>query len=138
MNRTGPSKRQILPSASGGPGGGGAAGMVPGVKAGNLLFFSAIRGAGADRQWSDDTKMQARNALDTLKRLMEAAGGTLDNVARVTVFFEDLKYRAAFNEVWLEYFPQEPPARIALEVANASTGPDRQAHFVLDVIAVAP
>ena len=114
-------------------------GMVPGVRAGGFLFFSAVRGGGPLRgPMADDTKEQARQAFTNLQLLLEGAGATLDHVVKVTVYFESLEFREDFHEVWMEVFPEEPPARIALEVANASARPGGNARFVMDVIAVAP
>jgi 2-iminobutanoate/2-iminopropanoate deaminase len=113
--------------------------MVPGVKAGGFIFFSAVRGNNpADGQMSDDTREQARQALENLKIMINGAGGTLEHIVKVTLYLHDLKYRAAFHEVWMEYFPKDPPARIAIQVADANATPGRNAHFALDVIAMAP
>lgn len=129
--------REPIPVAAGGPGHG--AGMTAGVKAGGLIFLSAIRGnRPGDRQLSDDTREQARQAFENIKALLEGAGGSLDHVVKVTLYLHDLKYRTPFHEVWMEYFPTNPPARIALQVADANTQPGGNAHFALDVIAVAP
>ena len=113
-------------------------GMVPGVKAGGLIFFSAIRGNGPNAPMSDDTKEQAQQAFRNLKLLLEGAGATLDHVAHVTLYLQDLNYRQAFHDVWMEHFPKDPPARIAIGVADANPAPGGKAHFALDVIAVAP
>lgn len=129
--------REPIPVAAGGPGHG--AGMTAGVKAGGLIFLSAIRGnRPGDRKLSDDTREQARQAFENIKALLEGAGGSLDHVVKVTLYLHDLKYRTPFHEVWMEYFPTNPPARIALQVADTNTQPGGNAHFALDVIAVAP
>ncbi len=115
------------------------AGMVAGVKAGGMLFFSAVRGGGPrGTEISTDTREQTVQAFKNLSLLLEGAGATLDHVAKITVFFQDLAYRTAFHEVWMETFPENPPARTAMQVTNASAGPNGGAHFVMDVIAVAP
>ncbi len=129
--------REELQSPPGGPRHG--RGMVAGVRAGGFLFFSAIRGNNpTTREWSDDPSEQARQALENLRLLLEANGATLDHVVKVTLYLQDLAYRTAFHEVWMEYFPEHPPARIAVQVANASASPGGKAHFALDVIALAP
>lgn len=131
------SLREPITPPEGGSGHG--PGLVAGVKLGGLLFFSAIRGNGPrGTEMSDDTREQARRAFENLKVLLSAAGATLDHVAKVTLYLQDLKYRQAFHEVWMEYFPENPPARTALQVADTNTAPGGKAHFVLDVIAVAP
>src|SRR5947199_8384602 len=126
--------RQIIPSAATGPGHG--AGMVPGIKAGGFIFFSAVRGRGPNG-FSDDTKEQTRAALDSLKDMLAASGATLEHVVKVTLYLHDLKYRSAFHEVWMEYFPKDPPARLAMQVADANAQPGQGAQFVLDVIPLA-
>lgn len=129
--------RKILTSPPGGPKHG--KGMVPGVKAGGFLFFSAIRGGDpATGEWSEDTSVQARRALENLKMLLEDNGATLGHVVKVTLYLHELKYRTPFHEVWMEYFPENPPARIAIRVADANASESGRAHFALDVIALAP
>jgi 2-iminobutanoate/2-iminopropanoate deaminase len=129
--------RETLKSPPQGPGHG--QGMVPGVKAGGLMFFSAIRGNDPQtRGWSDDTETQARQALENLRLLLEANGATLQHVVKVTLFLQKLEYRTAFHKVWMEYFAENPPARIAFEVGDANSNRNGNAHFALDVIAVAP
>ena len=137
MAQKGPIREIIHPKPGGAAHG---AGMVPGVKAGGFIFFSAIRGNGPGGRdtMSDDTKEQARQAFKNLELLLEGAGATLDHVVKVTLYLHDLRYRQPFHEVWMEKFPENPPARIAMQVADASPTPGGKAHFALDVIALAP
>ena len=130
-------KRKIVPVPAGwdmhGPG------MVPGVIAGGFIFFSALRGLHpSTREYSDDPEEQARQTMENMKGLCEAAGATLDHVVKVTLYLADLKYRQVFHKAWMEYFPESPPARIAIEVADANAIPGRNAYFAIDVIAIAP
>lgn len=128
--------RETIESPPGGPK--HMKGMVAGVRAGNLIFFSAIRGRDpATGQFSDDTKEQARHAFDGLKAMLEHSGLTLAHVVKVTMFMNDLNYRDLIHEVWMQYWPENPPARTAFQVVNASAAPHGNAHFVLDVIALA-
>jgi 2-iminobutanoate/2-iminopropanoate deaminase len=55
----------------------------------------------------------------------------------VTLYLGDLRFRREFHEVWMEYFPANPPARVAVQVADANAAPGGNAHFVLDVVALA-
>lgn len=113
-------------------------GMVTGVRAGGLLFFSAIRGRNpVTNKLSDDIREQSRQAFENLSLLLSARGLTMRHVVKVTLYLNDLAHRNAFHEVWMEYFPVDPPARIALQVADANASPGGNAHFVLDVIALA-
>jgi 2-iminobutanoate/2-iminopropanoate deaminase len=129
--------RSTIPTPPGAPE--RMAGMVSGVRAGGFLFFSAIRGRSPEtNEISDDTGEQARQALENLKVLLEGSGGSLRHVVKVTLYLSDLGYRRAFHEVWMQYFPEDPPARTAVRVADASAAPGGNAHFALDVIALAP
>ncbi|MBM3940166.1 MAG: RidA family protein [SAR202 cluster bacterium] len=109
------------------------AGNVVGIKAGGLLWYSALRADGAD------VKEQARNALAALKRNLEAAGATLDDVVKATVYFQDIADRLPFHEVWMEHFSgPEYPARIVVQVADASMRPGGGSQFAIDIVALAP
>src|SRR3954447_4349079 len=88
--------RESIPTPPGAPG--RMDGMVSGVKAGGFIFFSAIRGRNPETdKSSDDTREQARQALENLKVLCEGSGITLRHVVKVTLFLQDLKYRAPFH-----------------------------------------
>jgi 2-iminobutanoate/2-iminopropanoate deaminase len=130
-------KREVVIAPAGGPSYG--KGMVQGIKAGDFIFFSAIRGNPPVTNYeSSDTREQARQAFENLKVLLGAAGAGLEHVVKVTLYLHDLRYRLPFHEVWMEYFPKDPPARIAIQVADANAQPGRNAHFALDVIALDP
>ena len=60
---------------------------------------------------------QTQQALTNLKAVLEAAGGTMDRVVKVTVFLEDINDFKAMNTVYGGFFPSEPPARSAVQVA---------------------
>jgi 2-iminobutanoate/2-iminopropanoate deaminase len=113
-------------------------GMVAGVRAGGFIFYSAIRGRDPiTKTFSDDTRVQAAHAFDSLKVLLEHQNLTLRHVVKVTMYMNDLEYRDLIHEVWMKYFPVDPPARTAMQVVNASASPKGNAHFVLDVVALA-
>ena len=61
-----------------------------------------------------------------------------DNVAKVTVHFEDLRFKPLFDAKWKEVFPADPPALTQLQAGSANHTPLSNAYFVLDVIATAP
>lgn len=105
---------------------------VDGVVAGGFIFLGAIRGDG------DTTEEQARSAFETLKSLLTPVGAGLEHVVKVTVYYQDMAYRSELQKVWVEYFPENPPARVALGVANASSTLDGNSRFVLEVIALEP
>lgn len=115
------------------------AGMVPGVRAGGFLFLSAIRGRDlATNSMPDDPYDQAVVALRNLAAVLAGSGATLQHVVKVTLYLSDLAKRHDFHRAWVEAFPVDPPARIAIGVADANAAPGGNAHFALDVIALAP
>ncbi len=112
-------------------------GMVTAVRAGGFLFFSAVRGWNPKSKGSDDVREQAARAFENMKTILEANGLTMRHVVKVTMYLNDLNDRDPIHEVWMRYFPVDPPARTAMQVANASASPDGKALFVMDVIALA-
>jgi 2-iminobutanoate/2-iminopropanoate deaminase len=65
-----------------------------------------------------DIQAQARQCLENLKAILEAAGTTMDKLVKVTVFAKDLKDFQAINQVYAEYFKENPPARSFVEVSR--------------------
>ena len=61
---------------------------------------------------------QTRQSLKNVEAVLAAAGLTLENVVKTTVFLKDMNDFAAMNEVYATFFPQNPPARSAVEVAR--------------------
>ena len=67
---------------------------------------------------SGDIQDQTRRVLENLKAVVEAGGSSLDKVVKATVFLKDMNDFAAMNEVYGEYFNENPPARSAVQVAR--------------------
>jgi 2-iminobutanoate/2-iminopropanoate deaminase len=65
---------------------------------------------------------QTHQALKNLKAVMEAAGSSLEQVIKTTVFLQDMNDFAAMNDVYAQYFSVHPPARSAVEVAKLPKG----------------
>ena len=61
---------------------------------------------------------QTRQAISNLKNVLEAAGATLANVVKTTVFIKDMNDFAALNGVYAEMFGDTKPARSCVEVAR--------------------
>ena len=61
---------------------------------------------------------QTRQSLENVKAVLSAAGCTMADVVKTTVFLKDMNDFAAMNEVYATFFPSEPPARSAVEVAR--------------------
>jgi 2-iminobutanoate/2-iminopropanoate deaminase len=61
---------------------------------------------------------ETRRVLDNLAAVLKAAGSSTARVVRCTVYLKSLADFAAMNEVYGQYFPQDPPARATVEVAR--------------------
>jgi aminoacrylate peracid reductase len=88
----------------------------PGAKAGNTVYVSGTLAIDKDGKTVGvgDVKAQTRFVLESIKSVLEAAGGSLKDVAFNHIFLSDLKDYAAMNEVYREYFPKDPPARYCI------------------------
>ena len=65
-----------------------------------------------------DIKTQTRRVMENLKAILEEAGTSFASVVKTTVFIKDMSEFAAMNEVYGEYFKENPPARSTVEVAR--------------------
>jgi 2-iminobutanoate/2-iminopropanoate deaminase len=82
-----------------------------------------------------DIIVQTRRVLDNVRAVLEAAGSSLAEVCKTTVFVTDLKHFAELNRTYAEYFSSAPPARSTVQVAALPLG----ASVEIEVIAsVAP
>jgi 2-iminobutanoate/2-iminopropanoate deaminase len=60
---------------------------------------------------------QAEQVLKNLQAVLKAAGTSMENVVKTTVFLQSMNDFAAVNEVYARFFPENPPARSAIAVA---------------------
>lgn len=65
-----------------------------------------------------DIKVQTHQVFANLKAVLEAAGSSLDNVVKTTVFMKDMNDFVEMNEVYASHFGEHKPARSAVEVAR--------------------
>ena len=88
----------------------------PGVRAGNTVYVSGVVALDADGNTVGvgDVKAQTRHVLEAIKAIVEAAGGSMEDVAFNQIFLSDLGDYAGMNEVYREYFPADPPARYCI------------------------
>ncbi len=63
-----------------------------------------------------DIRTETRRTLENIRTILEAAGSSLREVVRVGVFLADIKDFDAMNEVYREFFPEDPPARTTVGV----------------------
>jgi 2-iminobutanoate/2-iminopropanoate deaminase len=89
------------------------------VGVGDLVFVSGQIPLDTDGRIVGYTpKEQARKALENLRATLAAAGLTLDDVVKTTIFLKDMDEFAAVNEVYAEFFREPYPARSTVQVAR--------------------
>ncbi len=88
--------------------------LSPGIRVGNILFASGQLGMA-----SSDTSIagQTTQALANLERVFRAAGTTLANAVKCTVFLTDVDDFQGMNQIYTRFFPANPPARTTVAVA---------------------
>ena len=87
------------------------------AKIGNYLFTSAVMGREpADNSLPPEPERQAKLLFDNIRKLMQAAGGSPDDIGHMTFFLTSNDYREHLNREWLKMFPDEHdrPARHVL------------------------
>ncbi len=88
------------------------------VKIGSMVFSSGIMGQDpATHSLPPDPARQTELMFQHVRTLVEAAGGTTDNIAHMTVFLKDNAHREHVNREWLKMFPEEQdrPVRHAIK-----------------------
>jgi 2-iminobutanoate/2-iminopropanoate deaminase len=97
-----------------------------GMKVGDLLFCSGQipLEPTTGELVKDDIAGQARRCLQNLEAICAAAGGSLSNAVRCTVYLGDMGDFARVNEAYAEFFGDDPPARVAIAAAGLPKGAD--------------
>ncbi len=76
---------------------------------------------------------RARQVFDNLRSVAEAAGGSLDDIVKLTIFLTDLDNFATVNAVMEDFFTKPYPARAAVGVASLPKGADVEADAILSL-----
>jgi len=104
------------------------------VKTGNMVFLSGQ--IPIDPQTGEfvsaDVAEQTEQVLKNLSAVLEAAGTSLNNVVKTTVFLADMNDFTAMNEVYARYFSENKPARATVQAARLP----RDARVEIECIAV--
>ena len=90
----------------------------PGVRAGEFLYVAGQAGTDPATGEPAGNKMvdQARQAMRNVEAVLHAGGSRPDLVVNVTVLVADIAEFAPINEIFGETFPNEPPARMTMQV----------------------
>ena len=104
------------------------------VKTGNLVFCSGqIPIDTATGEFvSEDAAEQTEQVLKNLSAVLEAAGTSLNNVVKTTVFLADMNDFTAMNEVYAKFFSENKPARATVQAARLP----RDARVEIECIAL--
>lgn len=104
-----------------------------GIRAGNTVYLSGQLpiDPATGQLLTGDMPAQVRQVFRNLAAVAEAAGGTLADAVRVTVYLTDLKHFAVVNEVMAEFFVAPYPARAAIGVASLPRGATVEADAIL-------
>ncbi|MDY0023220.1 RidA family protein [Arenimonas caeni] len=104
------------------------------VRAGGTVYFSGQipLDPASGELVSADIATEARRVFDNLKAVSEAAGGSLDDIARVCIYLTDMSDFAAVNAVMADYFQKPFPARSTIQVSGLPKG----ARLEIDAVMV--
>ena len=105
------------------------------IRAGNTIYLSGQIPLDPKSMQlvTGDTRAEIERVFDNLAAVAGAAGTSLDNAVRITVYLTDLKNFALVNEVMAEYFKEPYPARAAIGVAALPRGAAVEVDAVLVV-----
>ena len=93
----------------------------PGTKAGGFIFVSGQTAVDpkTGQVVGSTIEEQTERTLENVRIIVTAAGASLEDVVRVTVYLADITNFSRMNEVYKRYFSHEPPARTTLEARLA-------------------
>ena len=96
------------------------------IKAGNFIYCSgqiAINPSNNQIDCLGDIKGETTQVLNNLKAVLTASGASLKDVIKTTIFLTDLKNFQKVNDIYSEFFQNEPsPARACVEVSSLPKG----------------
>lgn len=89
-------------------------------QASTTLYLSGQTAITADGQFAGigDVDAQIRLAFENIRLIVDAAGGTLDNVVKLTVYFVDLRNLDTYTGILGELFPETRPAQTVVEISR--------------------
>lgn len=106
-------------------------------RVGNLVYTAGITGTDPETQklvGPDDIEAQTRMIMKNMKNILEEAGSDMQHVFKTLVFVKDIDEFAKFNEIYKEYFPNNPPARSTMQVGKFNNGMVIEIEAIAEVI----
>ncbi|HSE88852.1 MAG TPA: RidA family protein [Candidatus Binatia bacterium] len=104
------------------------------TEGGKVLFIAGQTASDKDGNvvGKGDIKAQTRQVFENIKAVLEAAGGSFDNVVMTTTYITDRKYREGYNEVRRNIYQQDPPTS-TLVIVSGLANPD----YLIEIASIA-
>ena len=80
-----------------------------------------------------DAAGQTRQVLENMKKVVEGAGGRMEDIAKTTVYITDIQYREAVTKVRQEFFRGDPPANTLVVISGLA-----DPAFLVEIEAIVP
>ena len=107
--------------------------FTPAIVVGDLVFTSGQIGVDAKGQIVEGgIEAQTEQVFRNLATVLEAAGSSVDNIVKATVFLADMNDYNTMNELYKKHFKGDPPARTTVQVAKLP----RDARIEIEAVAV--
>lgn len=90
------------------------------IQVGNVLYLSGQIGLVPETRElaGNDLESQTHQTLQNIEAVLEAGGFSMSDVVKAQVFLDDMDDYGAFNEIYVQYFTEDPPARAVVEVSR--------------------
>ena len=92
--------------------------LSPGVRVGDMLYVSGHVGVDANGNAAEGCEAQSRQVMANIRGVIEASGGRMEDVAKITCFLTNMDDYAAYAKVRLETWPANPPASSTVGVST--------------------
>lgn len=103
-----------------------------GIETDGLIFLSGQIALKPDTgELVEGLIQQTHQVIKNARAVLESAGSSLEKVVKTTVYLKEMKDFTAFNEVYAQYFKENPPARTTVEVSALP----KNALIEIDIIA---
>ena len=107
--------------------------FTPAIVTGDLVFTSGQIGVDEKGQIVEGgIEAQTEQVFRNLEKVLEAAGSSVDNIVKATVFLADMNDYNTMNELYKKHFKGDPPARTTVQVAKLP----RDAKIEIEAVAV--
>jgi 2-iminobutanoate/2-iminopropanoate deaminase len=103
-----------------------------GIKANGFLFVSGQVGKDGSGKIVEDFSEQVRQTMENVKSIVEAAGSSMNDVVKATIYLTDISRMPELNTIYSEYFKGGFPARATVEVSRLGL----TAEVEIDVVAI--